>query len=215
LDVNGDYPEMNNPHGLLPTVVWRLGGNRPLFAMDGGVYNSASAVNWARSLGLFSEYNEINSFETPPAIEHGLIFVPALFGLACPHWRREARAEFEGLSLDTETLDMMQAILGGVALRIAEVILAMDKSVSISNEITIDGGLSNNFYICQFLADVLGRRISVTNQAELTAIGCAQLAGVGLDEASVLKDDCKIYEPKGQIRTDWMERFSESVARIQ
>jgi|TARA_B110000263_G_scaffold245335_1_gene254750 glycerol kinase len=215
LAVNGESPEMNNPHGLLPTVAWRLGGNQALFALEGGVYSAASAVNWALSLGLFSEYNEINSFEKSPAIEKGLIFVPALSGLACPYWRREARARFEGLSLDTEPLDMMQAILEGVAMRIVEVILALDKSVSISKEITIDGGLSNNFYICQFLADILGRLIRVTNHAELTAIGCAQLAGVGLDEDSVLKDDGKIYEPKGQIRTDWMQRFSESVARIQ
>ena len=109
-----------------------------------------------------------------------MIFIPALSGLACPHWRRDALASFEGLSLDTKPLDMVQAILEGVALCIAEVILAMDKCVSIGEEITIDGGLSNNDYICQFLADVLGRKIRVTNLPELTAIGCAKMAGVGL-----------------------------------
>ena len=211
LAINGPRPVMNNTDGLLLTVAWLLGDEAPLFALDGGVYNAASAVNWARSLGLFSEYHEINSFEKPPAIDQGLIFVPALSGLACPHWRREARAGFEGLSLDTEPLDMVQAILEGVALRIAEVILAMDKSVSIGEEITVDGGLSNNAYICQFLADVLGRCIRVTNLPELTAIGCAQLAGVGLKEVPVSRNNENIYEPKGKIRHDWIEQFSQSV----
>ena len=75
---------MKNPRGLLPTVAWCLENDAPVFALDGGGYNAASAVNWARSLGLFSEYHEIDSFEKPPAIEQGLIFLPALSGLACP-----------------------------------------------------------------------------------------------------------------------------------
>ena len=213
LAISGDAPEMNNPHGLLPTVAWCLENEAPVFALDGGVYNAASAVNWARSLGLFSEYHEIDSFEKPPAIEQGLIFIPALSGLACPHWRRDARASFEGLSLDTKPLDMVQAILEGVALCIAEVILAMDKCVSIGEEITIDGGLSNNDYICQFLADVLGRKIRVTNLSELTAIGCAQMAGVGLEEIYISGNDGKLFSPKGKIRHDWIEQFSQSVVR--
>ena len=77
------------------------------------------------------------------------------------------------MSLDTGPLDLVQAVLEGVALRITEVIFAMDKRVSIGEEITIDGGLSNNSYICQFMSEVLGRTIRVTNQPELTAIGCA------------------------------------------
>ncbi|MBC8258596.1 MAG: glycerol kinase [SAR324 cluster bacterium] len=214
LAINGNSPEMNNPHGLLPTVAWQLGNEVPIFALDGGVYNAASAVNWAHSLGLFSTYEEINSFEKPPAVERGLIFVPALSGLGCPHWQSETRAGFEGLSLDTGPLDMAQALLEGVALRIAEVILAMDKSVSIGEEITIDGGLSNNSYICQFLADVLGRRIRVTNEAELTAIGCAQMAGVGLEEVCLFGNGGRLYLPKGKLRQDWIEIFSAAVARL-
>ena len=214
LVINGDSPEMNDPHGLLPTVAWRLGSEAPIYALDGGVYNAASAVNWARGLGLFSEYKEINTFETSTAIDRGLIFVPALSGLACPHWQRDSRACFEGMSLDTGPLDLVQAVLEGVALRIAEVIFAMEKRVSIGEEITIDGGLYNNSYICQFMSEVLGRTIRVTNQPELTAIGCAQLAGAGLDEVLVTEKKGRAYSPKGNLRPDWMEKFSSLVKRI-
>ena len=214
LAINGDSPEMNDPHGLLPTVAWRLGREAPIYALDGGVYNAASAVNWARRLGLFSEYQQINTFETPAAIDRGLIFVPALSGLACPHWQRETRACFEGMSLDTGPLDLVQAVLEGVALRIAEVIFAMDKRVSIGEEIAVDGGLSNNSYICQFLAEVLGRSIRVTNQSELTAIGCAQLAGIGLEEVSITENESRVYTPNGKMRLDWMKTFSSAVTRL-
>jgi glycerol kinase len=143
-----------------------------------------------------------------------LIFVPALSGLACPHWQRESRACFEGMSLDTGPLDLVQAVLEGVALRIAEVIFAMDKSVSIGEEITVDGGLSNNSYICQFLAEVLGRSILVTNQSELTAIGCAQLAGIGLEVVSIAENESRVYTPNGKMRLDWMKTFSSAVTRL-
>ena len=88
LVINGDSPEMNDPHGLLPTVAWRLGSEAPIYALDGGAYNAASAVHWARGLGPSSEYKEINTFETPTAIARGLSFVPSLSRLACPHWPR-------------------------------------------------------------------------------------------------------------------------------
>ena len=213
LVINGNSPEMNDPNGLLPTVAWRLGSEKPIYALDGGVYNAASAVNWARGLGLFSEYKEINTFDTPAAIDRGLIFVPALSGLACPHWQRDSRACFEGMTLDTGPLDMVQAVLEGVALRIAEVIFAMDKRVSIGQEITIDGGLSNNSYICQFLSDVLGRSIKVMSHPELTAIGCAQLAGPGLKEVSVTEKKGRIYVPKVNLSTEWMKLFSSAITR--
>jgi glycerol kinase len=45
LAISGDAPEMNNPQGLLPTVAWCLENEAPVFALDGGVYNAASAVN--------------------------------------------------------------------------------------------------------------------------------------------------------------------------
>ena len=89
-------------------------------------------------------------------------------------------------------------------MRIAEVIFAMEKRVPIGEEITIDGGLSNNSYICQFMSEVLGRTIRVTNQPELTAIGCAQLAGAGLDEVIVTEKKVGLTHQKGIcVRTGW------------
>ncbi len=64
------------------------------------------------------------------------------------------------------------------------------------------------------MSEVLGRTIRVTNQPELTAIGCAQLAGAGLDEVLVTEKKGRAYSPKGNLRPDWMEKFSSLVKRI-
>ncbi|SQC92263.1 glycerol kinase [Cedecea neteri] len=41
-----DVPEAHGS-GLLPTLCWKLPGEKPVYGLDGGVYNAASAVNWA------------------------------------------------------------------------------------------------------------------------------------------------------------------------
>ena len=83
------------------------------------------------------------------------------------------------MSLDTDSKDLVQAILEGVALRAAEVIKAMAAFSNVGEKISIDGGVSVNPYFCQFLANTLQKIVSVKSMAELTAIGTAQLAGAG------------------------------------
>ena len=90
LAIAGPRPLKDAKSGLLPTVAWKLGNAPATFAIDGGVYNAASALNWARELGLFADFAEIDSFDATPAIARGLAFVPALSGLGCPYWDRSA-----------------------------------------------------------------------------------------------------------------------------
>ncbi len=196
----------------MPTVAWQFASAEPVYALDGGVYCAGSAVEWGRKLGLFSDYAQINQFERAPAIERDLVFVPALSGLACPHWDRSAAGIWLGLSLETDSRDLIQSLLEGVALRAAEVIRAMSEFVAIGDRISIDGGVSVNPYFCQFLANVLGRRVSVKPMAELTAIGTAQLAGAG--RVSLTQDDASAahYEPQADM-SHLLQRFADAVER--
>lgn len=168
---------LNKPDlGLLPTVAWQKSGQDPVFALDGGVYTASAAINWARSLGLFDDFSEINAFNSPPAINSGLVFVPALAGLGCPHWEPRARGTWLGLSLDHKPEQLIQSILEGVAFRAAEVIEAMNICVPIKDALLVDGGMSANPYFVQFLANVTGRDIRPARMPELTGLGVIQLA---------------------------------------
>ncbi|SQI40213.1 Glycerol kinase [Providencia alcalifaciens] len=84
-----DIPQTHQS-GLLPTLCWKFPGEAPVFGLDGGVYNAASAINWARKIGLFEDFDELADFRDEPAIKRGLAFVPALSGLGCPYWDRSA-----------------------------------------------------------------------------------------------------------------------------
>lgn len=205
--------------GLLPTVAWQHSGHKPVYALDGGVYCAGSAVNWARSLGLFGNFAEINQFDRPPAISRDLVFVPALSGLACPHWDRRAAGLWIGLSLDTSSADMMQALLEGIALRAVEVVTTMAQFGEGSDRITVDGGLTANPYFCQFLANVLGKQVVVQEFAELTAYGTAQLVGSAsevvasaFEDAGNLPDAAStIYQPTGNPES-CQGKFARAVA---
>ena len=196
--------------GLLPTVAWQLAGERPVYALDGGVYSASAAVNWGRSLGLFDGFDALNALAGPPAIDGGLVFVPALAGLACPHWDRRARGLWLGLSIDHGKADLMKAILEGIAFRAAEVIAAMSALVPAGGPLSIDGGLSRNPYFTRFLAEVLERDVHVATNPELTGTGTAQLAARACGRAMETTGGTTVVSPQ-QARSALLARFTEAV----
>lgn len=201
--------------GLLPTVAWRIGAETT-FAVDGGVYDAGAAVEWAHRLGLFTDFAELDAFSAAPAISRGLAFVPALSGLACPHWDRSAAALWIGMSADTTRADLQQALLEGIALRTAEVVAAMAERTPLGRELSIDGGLARNAYFLQFLADCMGRDIVTRTFDELTALGCAELAalgaGVTLPSRAI---ETVTHHPRSCDRDGWRSRFADAVARTR
>ena len=62
----------------------------------------------------------------------------SLSGLACPHWDRQARGTWAGLSIDHGAEDLMKAILEGIAFRAAEVMRAMNALVPATGPLSID-----------------------------------------------------------------------------
>ncbi|PZF76549.1 glycerol kinase [Aestuariivirga litoralis] len=203
--------------GIVPTVAWQQMRDRPHFALEGGVYNAASAVNWARQLGLFSDLAEINAFDKPPAILRDLAFVPALSGLACPHWDRAASGMWIGLGLDTTRADLMQSLIEGVALRAAEVIAAMAELLPLSATVSVDGGMARNPYLLQVLADVTGRTIVVPSSTDLTALGTARMAMRGLGAARLpdMPPPASSVKPVGTYGPQARSRFATAITRAR
>jgi glycerol kinase len=207
-------------NGMSRTVAWKIGSGPISYAIEGGVYDAASAINWARGLGLFEDYSEIDDFADASAIERGIVFVPALSGLAAPYWDRNAAGMWLGLGLDSTKADMMQALLEGIALLAAEVIDAMNGATPLDGAISIDGGLSNNRYFCKFLARTLGRPVSVPGSADLTSLGAAQLAMIGADLCDIgtlppAPLEKRRETPADPLPTHLRDRFRSAVERCR
>ena len=157
---------------------------------------------------------ELDAFAEPPAIERGLAFVPALSGLACPHWDRSAGALWLGMTAGTTRRDLCQALLEGIALRTAEVVAAMAEQVALADRLSIDGGLARSGYFAQFLADATGRTILRHGFDELTAFGCAALAARGLGAELAMPDKAHdaVFKPEKDAGA-WHGRFADAVSR--
>ncbi len=215
----GAQPVSVPEEGILSTVAWQLGGEAPVYAIDGGIYNAASAVEWLKGIGVGAD-DILDGFEGPPAIARGLAFVPALSGLGCPYWDRSAAGLWLGLGLDTTRADLCRSVLEGVALRAVQLVERFESIAGRPASLPVDGGLTHNEYFCRFLADAAALEVVVPAVAEITGLGAARMAllGAGLarDAQALppLPPPARRYTP-GTDLGDARARFAEAVERAR
>ncbi|MBV6400643.1 MAG: Glycerol kinase [Anaerolineales bacterium] len=173
----GGEPRLSN-NGLLTTVGWKF-GEHTTYAFDGGIFVTGSAVQWLRD-NLKAIPDTPSSFEAAKrSTDLGVVVVPALQGLAAPHWRTDVRGAIFGLNRSTTSDDIVRATLDGIACRVYEVVMAMSEDLGQKPpHLKVDGGPSGNPYLMQMIADLLDIEVRVSAALEATAIGIANLAGV-------------------------------------
>lgn len=207
-------PRTALPSGLVPTVAWNL-GDGITYAIDGGVQDAGSAVEWALRAGIAETLEDFSMVPQTSAIERGLVFVPAFSGLGCPYWDRSASPLLIGLRPDMGRADIRQALLEGIALLTAAVLDAIREQVAFAEEINIDGGLSQNRFFAQFLADCTGLRIAVDSFAERTAYGVASLAALASGQELALPISEKAVFRPTRDGNAWKQRFADAVSRTK
>src|SRR4029079_11640731 len=213
LAVAGDEVPANVPLGILPTVAWQV-DKAPIYAVEAGIHDAASAINWFRRLGLAGD-GRLNSFQRPPAIDRGLVFVPALTGLSCPYWDRSAAGLWIGLSLDSDGADMGQALLEGIALHTAAAVTALAQVTPLSGPISVDGGLTQNDYFIDVLASALKHSVRIARFQDLTALGAASLALRALGQDAARPDELgRVVTPRFD-GSHWAKRFDDAVSRAR
>ena len=173
----GDKPRLSN-NGLLTTVGWNFDGHTA-YAFDGGIFVTGSAVQWLRD-NLKAIPDSPSSHDAAKrSTDLGVVVVPALQGLAAPHWRTDVRGAMFGLNRSTTSDDIVRATLDGIACRVYEVVIAMSQDAGQAPpHLKVDGGPSGNPYLMQMIADLLNLEVLVSAALEATAMGIANLAGV-------------------------------------
>lgn len=199
---------------LLPTVAWDLGQGMT-YALDGGVQDAGSAVDWALRAGFATSLADFEDFPDPPAIERGLVFLPAFSGLGAPEWDRSAAPLIIGLDPTMTRRDLCQALLEGIAFQTAALLAEMAKALPLSAPLMIDGGLSANRYFTRFLAQVSQRSIGVSGFAEQTAFGAAALAATALGETLQSPSASFATHSPDTARPNWSARFDAGLRRAQ
>ena len=133
--------------------------------------------------------------------------MPALSGLACPHWDRSAAGLWIGMDAATGREDLVKAVLEGVAFRIAEVLDAL--GVRARRRPLGRRRPDALALFPQFLASVLGRELFLPETAKITALGAARLAARGGWRRAARH--CASRRQSGE--AGWREAFAEARRR--
>ncbi len=187
---------------LLSTVAWST-AQQTNYALEGAIFTTGAAVQWLRDgLKLIDNAAETEALAMQVADTNGVYFVPALSGLGAPHWDMKARGAFFGLTGGVQREHMVRSVLEAIAYQVKEVVDAVnndcDNPVSC---LKVDGGATQNNFLMQFQADVLGIPVERPVILDATAQGAAFGAGLAIgfwDDYQALTDSRqvdRVFEP--------------------
>jgi len=166
--------------GLLTTIAWALPGAAPVYAVEGAIFATGSAVTWLRDgLGIIESPADIGPLAESVRDAGGVAFVPAFSGLGSPWWDPEARGTIVGLTRGSGRAQLARAVVDAMAHQTRDVVDAMVAATGRAlTELRVDGGASVLDMMLQIQADQL--RVAVARPAvrETTALGAAFLAGL-------------------------------------
>jgi glycerol kinase len=165
--------------GLLTTVACDATGG-PAYALEAAIFIAGAAVQWLRDgLGIIENASETEALARSLHSTDGVYFVPALTGLGAPHWEANARGTIVGLTRGTGRAHLVRAALEAMTYGTADVLASMREASGAPFErLRVDGGATNNDWLMQFQADVLGVPVQRPDIVETTALGAAGLAGL-------------------------------------
>ncbi len=169
-------------NGLLTTVCYKIGDNKPIYALEGSIAVAGSLVQWLRdNLRMFDSAPEVEELANQVEDNGGAYVVPAFSGLFAPYWRADARGAIVGLTRYVNRNHIARAVLEATAYQTREVLDAMeaDSGVKLA-ELKVDGGMTMNETLMQFQADQVGVPVVRPVVAETTALGAAYAAGIAV-----------------------------------
>lgn len=214
---------VRSENGLLTTVAYQFGSAAPVYALEGSIAVTGSAVQWLRDqLGIISGASEVETLAAQVEDTGGVYFVPAFSGLFAPYWRSDARGAIVGLSRFNTNAHLARATLEAICYQSRDVVDAMaaDSGVTLTT-LKVDGGVTANKLCMQLQADILGVPVSKPVVAETTALGAAYAAGLatgfwsGTEELREKWAEAERWEPRwsDEQRRDGYAGWGKAVGR--
>lgn len=199
-------------HGLVTSVAWRLGG-RTEYCLEGNISYSGAVITWLKEdLKLIGSAGETESLAREASPEDHSCLVPAFSGLGAPYWDSEARAILCNMSRTTRRAEIVRDALQCIAYQITDVIKAMEEDTGLPvKELRADGGASRNNWLMQFQSDMIQAPVQVPPIEELSGMGAACAAGMGLGffGSEMPSQDLSRKEYRPQMVEDQVQKLYE------
>lgn len=205
----GTFIDLNTgsaPHasiaGLYPLVAWKIGDEMTYMA-EGQSADTGNVLEWARSVGLFEDVADTSTMAASVPNSGGVCFVPAFSGLQAPVNDDSAATSIIGVTLSTTKAHMVRAILEALAFRFKILYETIIKETKIPlSQIRVDGGVCNNNFLMQLMADVVNQAIDRSAHSDMTSLGAAFLAGLAAgvwkskEELQFMRRTDRVFQPQ-------------------
>ncbi|MCB2097821.1 MAG: glycerol kinase GlpK [Parvularculaceae bacterium] len=206
---------LTSKNRLLTTIARRMDGVTT-YALEGSIFVAGAAIQWLRdALGIIKSSSETEELARSLESNNGVYLVPAFAGLGAPHWAADARGVITGLTRGAGKAEFARAALECVAYQTADLIDAMAADDAPCRMLKVDGGMTANGWLMQFLADVQKAPVDRPAIMETTALGAAFLAGVkagvyeSLESVRDLRKTERVFSPnmpekeRTKLRAEW------------
>lgn len=206
-------------NGMVSTICWST-EDKVQYALEGVIVTCGATIEWLKNeMNLFEDSKQTEAMATGVADNNGVYLVPAFSGLGAPHWDMSRKALISGLTFGSNKNHIVRAALESIPYQIKDVIVAMEADTGISlNQLMIDGGISSNNFIVQFLTDLLNKPVVNIGIADVSALGAAYLAGLqkkifkGLEHLAQLQTNNRTMYPTGNDKVQqWYEGWKKAV----
>ena len=183
--------------GMVSTICWSTTG-RVDYALEGVIVSCGSPLEWLKNeLGMFSDARQTEQMALSVEDNNGVYMIPAFSGLGAPYWDMSRKGSIEGLTFSSTKNHIVRAALEAIAYQIRDVIDAMENDTRIPvRELMVNGGITSNRFVMQFLADLLDSRIIESGMPDASALGAALLAGLGSGQISDIGELRSLYSTK-------------------
>ena len=190
----GEKP-LKSKTGLLTDLAWVI-GKKVTYAFEGIMFNGGSTIQWLRDgIKIIDSARECDVLSEKVEDTGNVYLVPAFTGLCVPYWDMYARGTIIGITRGTSREHICRAAEEAIAYQTADAIYAMisDSEIDILS-MRVDGGATKSDFLMQFQSDILGITIERPKITEMTALGAAYLAGLGVGFWNGLKELQKQWE---------------------
>lgn len=169
--VMGDRPATGG-HGLVYHA-----GVEDRWLQNGGADAAGAGLPWLCQLLGDVDPGELGALGAGvPCGEQPLVFLPYLAGQRAPLWDEAAAGVLLGVTPATERRHLARAVMESVALAARHVFERL--GVARPARAALTGGITHSHAWTQLMADATGLRLAVCEQAEVSTLGAAALAGV-------------------------------------
>lgn len=190
---------------LLGTIGYSI-GDRSAYALEGSIFNAGTVMQWLRDeLHFLSDSSLSESMALLVPDSGGVNVVPAFTGLGAPHWNPKSRGLISGLTRGTTVNHIVRAALESIALQTFDLIEAFKSAGCDVNRLKVDGGMSNNSWMVQNIADICNLTVIKPNESEMTALGCAVCVATMLE-----RTDFEKWENEPTLSTSFHPNFTDT-----